>query len=172
MRQIGIGAAVLIAALLLYRAGWPSAAVASFDECVKAGNPVMESYPRQCRSASGKVFKEDIGNELEKDDLIRIAAPRPNALIASPLTVKGAARGAWYFEAVFPVRLLDESGKEMAHGQARAQGNWTTSGFIPFQAALEFAAPSNGSGTLVLEKDNPSGRPEGADELRIPVKFR
>jgi len=23
--------------------------VSSFDECVKAGNPVMESYPRQCR---------------------------------------------------------------------------------------------------------------------------
>ncbi len=31
----------------------------SFDECVAAGNPVMESYPRQCR-ADGKTFVEKI----------------------------------------------------------------------------------------------------------------
>jgi len=32
---------------------------ANFAECVQAGNPVMESYPRQCRSESaGKTFTE------------------------------------------------------------------------------------------------------------------
>lgn len=33
----------------------------NFDECVEAGNPVMESYPRQCR-ANGITFVEDIIN--------------------------------------------------------------------------------------------------------------
>jgi len=30
----------------------------------------MESYPRQCRVPDGETFTENIGNELEKDDLI------------------------------------------------------------------------------------------------------
>ena len=34
--------------------------VTNFDECVAAGNPVMESYPRQCRSLDGQLFVEDI----------------------------------------------------------------------------------------------------------------
>jgi len=33
--------------------------VTSFDECVEAGNPVMESYPRQCRH-DGQLFVEQI----------------------------------------------------------------------------------------------------------------
>lgn len=36
-----------------------SQAINSFDECVAAGDPVMESYPRQCR-ANGKTFVEVI----------------------------------------------------------------------------------------------------------------
>jgi len=33
--------------------------ITSFEECVAAGNPVMESYPRQCR-ANGQLFVEEI----------------------------------------------------------------------------------------------------------------
>lgn len=33
----------------------------NFEECVALGNPVMESYPRKCRSGS-KTFTEDISN--------------------------------------------------------------------------------------------------------------
>ena len=32
----------------------------NFDECAAAGNPVMESYPRQCRTEDGKHFVEEI----------------------------------------------------------------------------------------------------------------
>lgn len=35
----------------------------SFEECVNAGNPIMESYPRQCK-ADGKTFVENMDNEL------------------------------------------------------------------------------------------------------------
>jgi hypothetical protein len=31
----------------------------SFEKCVKAGNPVMESYPRQCRTPDGRLFVEE-----------------------------------------------------------------------------------------------------------------
>ena len=32
----------------------------SFDACVAAGNAVMESYPRQCRSTDGQLFIEQV----------------------------------------------------------------------------------------------------------------
>lgn len=33
--------------------------IQSFDDCAAAGFPVMESYPRQCRTDEGKHFVED-----------------------------------------------------------------------------------------------------------------
>lgn len=37
--------------------------ISNFDECVDAGNPIMESFPRQCKdSKSGKTFSEKSGN--------------------------------------------------------------------------------------------------------------
>ena len=41
----------------------------SFDACVAAGNPVMESYPRQC-AANGETFTEqiDTGDVVVKDE--------------------------------------------------------------------------------------------------------
>lgn len=42
--------------------------VNDFDSCVVAGNPVMESYPRQC-SVNGKTFSEVI---LDSNDISQI----------------------------------------------------------------------------------------------------
>lgn len=145
---------------------------ASFAECAAAGNPIAESYPRGCRTADGTIFKEDIGNELQKDNLIRIASPRPNDVVGSPLAIHGAARGSWFFEASFPVRLLDDTGTEIAHGFASTSAEWMTSEFIPFDAEIIFDKPAGERGTLILEKENPSGLPEHADALIIPVRFR
>lgn len=36
----------------------------TFEECVVNGNPVMESYPRQCRDGE-TTFTENVGNVLE-----------------------------------------------------------------------------------------------------------
>ena len=35
-------------------------ALKSFEECVAAGFPVMESYPRQCRDGAGVLHNEAI----------------------------------------------------------------------------------------------------------------
>ncbi|MFO7710664.1 MAG: DUF333 domain-containing protein [Candidatus Woesearchaeota archaeon] len=42
--------------------------ISSFDECVQAGNPVMESYPRQCE-ANGEVFVENLSFEERCENL-------------------------------------------------------------------------------------------------------
>jgi len=166
---------LIMAGLVYYFGFWQKEeilgpVISNFDECVAQGNPVMESYPRQCR-AGDRTFTEDIGNELEKIDLIRIDQPRPNGLVESPLEIKGEARGYWFFEADFPVKILDADGNLLGIAIAQAQSDWMTENFVSFEATLEFETPTTEKGTLVLEKDNPSGLPENADELRLPVRF-
>lgn len=36
--------------------------ISNFEECVEAGNPIMESYPRKCQS-DGKTFTEELSNK-------------------------------------------------------------------------------------------------------------
>ncbi|MDP4010297.1 MAG: Gmad2 immunoglobulin-like domain-containing protein [Candidatus Spechtbacteria bacterium] len=165
----------------------------TFEECIQQGNSVMESYPRQCRDKEGNLFVEFIGtstslstgNELEKINLIRLSSPRPNEVIKSPLTITGEARGYWFFEASFPVILTDWDGKIIAQHYAEAQSEWMTEELVPFKATLQFENPSwdadfSKRGTLILQKDNPSGLPEHDDltasnaqagALEIPVFF-
>lgn len=109
--------------------------------------------------------------EPEKQTKIKINSPLENELVSSPLSISGEARGNWFFEGVFPVKLLDENGQEIGQGQAEAQGEWMTENFTPFTASLSFTATTS-SGLLILEKDNPSGLPENAEEVKIPLRFQ
>lgn len=106
-----------------------------------------------------------------KDYLIVIESPRPYESISSPVIVKGKARGTWYFEASFPVRLVDENGKELAVVPAQAKTEWMTTDFVDFEVELNFPTPTTQKGYLIFEKDNPSGLPEHADELKVPIVF-
>ncbi len=145
--------------------------IKDFQECVDAGHPVEETYPARCLTPDGKTFTQNIGNEMELADLIIINSPRPNAKIASPLNVSGKARGNWFFEASFPVRLMDKNGNELANGTAAAQSDWMTEDFVEFLATFEFTAPPTTAGTLILQKDNPSGLSEHNNQLIVPVEF-
>jgi len=142
----------------------------SFEECA-AKYPVMESYPRQCSTPEGKHFTENIGNANELVDLIAVDSPRPNAAVKSPLAITGKARGTWYFEASFPIQIVDANNNVLGQIPAQAQGDWMTENFVPFAASLDFAAPTTATGSLILKKDNPSGLPENDKQLTIPVKF-
>jgi len=112
--------------------------------------------------------------ELDKSNLIRLDNPRPNQIIQSPLTIKGEARGYWFFEASFPVILTNWDGLIIAQGIATAKGEWMTTEFVPFEATLQFIVDRNtysNRGFLILRKDNPSGLPEHDDALEIPIVF-
>ncbi|MEK7654424.1 MAG: Gmad2 immunoglobulin-like domain-containing protein [Patescibacteria group bacterium] len=108
----------------------------------------------------------------DKNNLIVVDRPKTGEMAVSPLSISGKARGYWYFEASFPVRLLDGNSKLLALKPAQAEDNWMTEEFVPFSVTLEFEKPETETGTLILQKDNPSGLPEHDDELRIPVRFR
>lgn len=104
-------------------------------------------------------------------DLIFLDQPAPNQIVTSPIIITGRARGTWFFEANFPIRILDANGKELAVVVAQADGDWMTMDFVGFHAVLNFKKPTTTKGTLVLQKDNPSGLPEHDQELRVPLYF-
>ena len=127
---------------------------------------------------SGRVEKDVPVITENKTNLIRVNQPMVESFIASPLQIEGEARGNWFFEASFPVSLVNWDGVIIAEGVAEAQGEWMTEDFVPFKVNLEFTNPYNvgdpdfmKSGTLILRKDNPSGLPENDDALEIPIRF-
>ena len=106
-----------------------------------------------------------------KEDLIMVESPRAYEEVSSPLVAKGKARGTWFFEASFPVRLFDGNGKELAVLPAQAKTDWMTTDFVDFEVELNFPTTATKNGYLVFQKDNPSGLPEHDNELRVPVVF-
>ncbi len=103
------------------------------------------------------------------DEFVRVELP---TVVTSPLTLRGEARGYWFFEASFPVRLVADDGTELASGFVTATGDWMTEGFVPFEGTLEFEVSEPTQATLVLERDNPSGLAEHDAAARYPVSLR
>ena len=105
------------------------------------------------------------------EDMISIQKPAPNMDIRSPLKVKGKAKGTWYFEGSFSVKLYDAADSLLADTIARAQDDWMSEKFVPFQATLTFEAPDDERGELVFERANPSGLPQNEQSYSQPVIF-
>lgn len=177
-------------AFIMFSSENNSKKITNFEECVAAGHPVMESYPRQC-SNGDMIFREELdtgsNQVVERDvdaeeaallevtdeahyDLIRVYAPLTGETIVSPVTIRGIARGPWFFEASFPIEITNWDGAIIGRGIATSKEEWTTEDFIPFEALVEFdAKQENNQGTIILKKDNPSGLEENEDALKISI---
>lgn len=108
----------------------------------------------------------------QKEDIV-LDYPAVASVVSSPLTVRGKARGTWYFEASFPIMIVDWDGKIIGQGIATAQDDWMTEDFVDFEGEITFDQPEYGSrGALILKKDNPSGLPENDDALEVPIFFK
>jgi hypothetical protein len=62
---------IIMIAIIFYNL--PKQEITNFNECIAAGNPAMESYPRQCRDPiSDKTFVEEIEKwKLDGIDLMQ-----------------------------------------------------------------------------------------------------
>lgn len=131
-----------------------------------------DTSPEGACEAQGGTFNPEV-NECVLP-LIVVSAPAADALVSSPLTVSGKARGYWYFEASFPLEVTDSSGKVLAQSHAEAQGDWMTEEYVPFKGTLTFTKPNmgDGKGFIIFRKDNPSGLPENEASVSIPIRFR
>lgn len=161
--------------------------ICSGGEWIKHGNPAAPMPTESCgekyiactmeaKLCSDGSYVGRSGPKCEfapcpKEDLIQIESPRAGEAISSPLLIRGEARGQWFFEASFPVKLVDENGKVLAQMPAQAKSEWMTTDFVPFEVKLIFSTSTAQKGYLIFKKDNPSGLPEHDDELRVPIVF-
>ncbi len=103
---------------------------------------------------------------------IEVFFPKENQEVSNPIEITGKARGNWYFEAVFPIDLVDTDGNIISSGHATADTEWMTTDFVNFHAYIEYPATSTGRAILVLKKDNPSDNPEFDRAIFVPVILR
>ncbi len=123
-------------------------------------------------SSSSSIASSSVSSAPDYSALIHVDSHQPGdaVSVSQPLVVRGEAVGYWFFEASFPVSILDSNGNVLAMGPAQAQSDWMTEDFVPFEITLNFTT-SDTTGTLVLANDNPSGMPENAKSISIPVVF-
>ena len=133
-----------------------------------------------------KYFKITAGNLVDisssvltgdHSNIIKVTSPTKNQTISSPVTITGQAKGQWYFEATFPISIVDSAGVVIGQGPAQAQSDWMTNNFVPFKAVITFDKTkisniASKNGTIILKKDNPSGLPEHDDSIEIPIQFK
>lgn len=134
-----------------------------------AGSPMREDL----RTMLGQIewTAPSIPSQTAHNDIV-VTSPTSGGTVTSPLTVSGRARGPWFFEASFPLVLVDWDGRIIAEGHATADGEWMTEEFVDFTGTVEFEKPTfDTRGTLILRKDNPSGLPEHDDAIEVPVVF-
>jgi len=147
-------------------------AITNFEECVAAGNPVLESYPRKCDTPN-ESFLENIGNELEMMSQIIVYYPRPNNVIEESFVVTGEARGTWFYEGTLPIKLIAEDETVLYDDLIITDVYWMTEDFVPFEIPIQFEKGDYTKGNLIIERDIPSVE-SGLDSefLEIPVTFK
>jgi len=123
-------------------------------------------------NAQKKLAQQQVNTNTSQRGVKTIVyTPASNAKVGSPLAVVGEVPGTWSSEASFPVVLKDSSGNVIAKTTAQVLGDWMTDQLVPFSAKLTFTGSPTGNGTLILQKDNPSGISQNDDTVSIPIKF-
>lgn len=126
---------------------------------------------KETQTPTPKATTSSFEYKSSKNIQILVYTPTANSMVTSPIIIFGQVPGNWSFEAQFPIKLEDQNGKVIGQTTANLQGDWMTDKLTPFTAKIDASLPSGQKGTLVLQKDNPSGLAKNDDSLKISVNF-
>jgi hypothetical protein len=108
---------------------------------------------------------------VELPSLIKVTEPVKNGILGETLTLRGVARGYWYFEGQFPFSIIDDTGYIVAQGSAKATSDWKTTDMVPFEANLEITSVARSeAGILKIKRDEQKG--SNAQYIEVPVRFK
>jgi len=102
----------------------------------------------------------------------RMITPLPNDEVDCAFDIEGEVPGSWFFEGVFPIKLVSGAGTEILTVQAEAVGDSYTDELVKFTAKITCTDICNGDAKLVFLKDNPSGEAVNDDSFEIPITFK
>jgi len=147
---------------------WQHSMVVNLDQQIAQLNTQLKDAQAQVTNGQNKNESTYMSS---KGVSIKVYAPASGTTLRNPLIVLGEVPGNWSFEASFPAILKDAKGNIIAQAPAQVLGIWTTNELVPFSLKLPYVPPASGDGTLVLQKDNPSGLAANDDSVTIPIKF-
>ena len=104
-------------------------------------------------------------------DIIIIDSPKPYQKVQVPIIIKGKAKGSFFFEGTFPIRIEDENGNLIVSDYIMTKENWMTENFVSFETYFYFEKGNLRKGFIIFEKANPSGLLENKFEIKIPLYF-
>lgn len=107
----------------------------------------------------------------DAENLIVIEYPKPYEKLENPLLIRGKARGYFFFEAAFPIKIVDENGNVLMEDYIETKENWMTENFVSFEKYINLNFGKIKRGFIIFEKANPSGLKENQFEISIPVYF-
>jgi|GEM_PF-2447161 len=127
--------------------GTPEAVVTNFEECIVAGNPVMESFPRQCRHKEKTYVEEirgkigaDTGPILSEEEALRIAGSTQDCTMAGipgNTALYNPTSKTWWID-LQRMPGLEKDGCNPAcvvqEENKTAEVNWRCTGAIPTSA--------------------------------------
>ncbi len=127
---------VIFFTLALWDKKSPIITVTSFEECVEAGNPIMESYPRGCQH-KGQLFVEEIFSTMTEEEALGVASGSAECLGVGGIDFSGFYNPnskTWWFD-------LNQSEESRQDGCSPAcvvweesrqvEVNWRCAGLIP-----------------------------------------
>ena len=78
----------------------------------------------------------------------------PDGPLTSPLTIRGEVSGRFFWEGVFPVRLLGPNGEVIAEWFAQpGEEGWMIEDPVPFSVTLTFDVDVETEALLVFQQD-------------------
>jgi hypothetical protein len=158
LKIIGLVALILIIAVLGVRffSGPEDIWLCQNGQWIKHGQPSAPQPTSGC-------------GDLKQPDEVLVTVPKLNQAVNSPLTVEGQAKGNWFFEASFPIEIVDDQGNILGQSHVQAQSDWMTDGLVPFKGEINYQLAATTTGKLVLKNDNPSGLPQNDKRTEMPI---
>ncbi|TSD01583.1 MAG: Uncharacterized protein Greene07144_164 [Parcubacteria group bacterium Greene0714_4] len=145
--------------------------VATFDECIKAGYAVIDSFPKRCLDNESIVHIEDVGNMVEMQNEIQINAPERNTVITANLVILGKARKDWFVDGKISGSLVDTEGIVLGQFVAEAEKGNINKTLREFSGKMIWRLRDTDAlkGSIVLKKGKVTGT---GSEIRMPVFLR
>jgi hypothetical protein len=122
-----------------------------------------------------EIAKETSATFLSRNGIeIIIDEPQIGEGVSPSFVVKGKAPGTWYFEATFPIFVVDDNDNVIGSCIAQAQSDWMVEDYVAFEGLVEIENKSSLvegglNAVLILRRDNPSGLPENDDFVEVPI---
>jgi len=161
---------VVVAGYWYYLKSQVPKVILTFEDCVKAGNLVVDTNPRECHMKDGKFYVEE-DNHVALKDVIVVKEPKSYDSVTTPFKVEGEAIASWYGEQRLIIKLLDSHNNVLVQKVAFAKGDIKKNKMVEFEAAVSFPATDDTRGKLLIEKTSGVDMPGKNGPLVIPVKF-